>query len=346
MKILITGGAGFIGSAVVQAAVSKGNFVINLDALKYSGYLKNIENFEKMPNYSFERADICDLSEMRRIIFKYEPDAIIHLAAESHVDRSIDGPEPFIKTNVNGTFNLLEVAKEYWISKGRPSEFRFHHVSTDEVYGSLGSTGKFTELNPYAPNSPYSASKAAGDHLVRAWFATYDLPVLITNCSNNYGNNQFPEKLIPTIIINAISGNSIPIYGSGANVRDWLFVSDHVEALLCVLNTGQPGRTYNIGGDSEYTNLEIALKSCEILDQLIPSEQPYSKQIIFVEDRPGHDIRYAVDSTRIQTELGWKPKVSLDEGLKFTIKWYLENKDWWGPLQKNYSVKNRMGVNK
>ncbi|MBT4284014.1 MAG: NAD-dependent epimerase/dehydratase family protein, partial [Rhodobacteraceae bacterium] len=203
MKILITGGAGFIGSAVVQAAVSKGNFVINLDALKYSGYLKNIENFEKMPNYSFERADICDLSEMRRIIFKYEPDAIIHLAAESHVDRSIDGPEPFIKTNVNGTFNLLEVAKEYWISKGRPSEFRFHHVSTDEVYGSLGSTGKFTELNPYAPNSPYSASKAAGDHLVRAWFATYDLPILITNCSNNYGNNQFPEKLIPTIIINA-----------------------------------------------------------------------------------------------------------------------------------------------
>ena len=346
MRILISGGAGFIGSAVIRFAIARGDTIINLDALKYSGRLENLEEIASNPNYIFEKVDICDLSELRQIIKKYEPEAVMHLAAESHVDRSIDGPEPFINTNVNGTFNLLEAAKEYWISKRRPSEFRFHHVSTDEVYGSLGSTGKFTELNPYAPNSPYSASKAAGDHLVRAWFATYGLPVLITNCSNNYGNNQFPEKLIPTIIINAISGNSIPIYGSGANVRDWLFVRDHVEALLCVLNRGQPGRTYNIGGDSEFTNLEIALKSCEILDQLIPSEQPYSKQIIFVEDRPGHDIRYAVDSTRIQTELGWKPKVSLDEGLQFTIKWYLENKDWWRPLQRNCSEKNRLGVNK
>ena len=343
MKILISGGAGFIGSAVVRAAIARGDTIINLDALKYSGRLENLEEIFCNPNYNFEKADICDPFEVRRIIRKYEPDAIMHLAAESHVDRSIDGPEPFINTNINGTFNLLEASKEYWFLKGKPDEFRFHHVSTDEVYGSLGAYGKFNEETPYDPKSPYSATKAASDHLVRAWAETFKLPVLITNCSNNYGEYQFPEKLIPTTIINALSNLSIPIYGTGENIRDWLFVNDHVKALLLVLGKGIPGRTYNIGGDCEITNLQLVLKICSILDEILPSTKPYSELITFVEDRPGHDRRYAIDSNRIKLELGWKPDTSFSKGLKNTIEWYINNETWWRPLQKVHSTRTRLG---
>lgn len=343
MRILISGGAGFIGSEVVRIAINRGDTIINVDALKYAGRLENLITLKGNKRYIFERADICNFLEIRRILKKYEPDAIMHLAAESHVDRSIDGPEVFINTNINGTFNLLEGAKEYWFSKGKPAEFRFHHVSTDEVYGSLGSRGKFTEKTAYHPRSPYSASKAASDHLVRAWSKTYGLPVLITNCSNNYGHYQFPEKLIPSTIINAISGKPLSIYGTGENVRDWLFVGDHVKALLLVLESGMPGNTYNIGGDCERTNLEIVLNICSVLDQALPSKTPYSDLISFVEDRPGHDKRYAIDSRKIRSELGWKPLVSLTKGLKNTVNWYLKNESWWKPLQELHSAGERLG---
>mgnify|MGYP000306501272 CR=1 FL=1 len=346
MKILITGGAGFIGSAVVRAAVGKGDTVINVDALKYSGSLENLKSVENHPNYIFEKADICDLSKIKEILKKYEPDAIMHLAAESHVDRSIEGPELFIKTNINGTFNLLEAAKEYWISKGRPTHFRFHHVSTDEVYGSLGPTGKFTESTAYDPRSPYSASKAASDHLVRAWFSTFGLPVLITNCSNNYGKNQFPEKLIPKTIISALCREPITVYGNGKNIRDWLFVEDHVRALYMVLEFGKIGLTYNIGGDEEQTNIDIVTKICLILDEKLKITQSSKDLISFVPDRPGHDLRYAVDSTRIYKELGWKPSVSLDTGLEKTVQWYVENEKWWKYLKQKNNTDRRLGVSK
>ena len=344
MKLLITGGAGFIGSAVVRLAVARGHQVVNLDALTYAACLDNVASVSASPLYAFERADICDRPALDLIFARHAPDAVLHLAAESHVDRSIDGPGAFIATNVTGTFTLLEAARGYWQARGRPAGFRFHHVSTDEVYGSLGATGQFSETSPYAPNSPYSASKAASDHLVRAWHETYGLPVLITNCSNNYGPFHFPEKLIPVVILNALAGKAIPVYGLGANVRDWLFVEDHADALLAVLARGTVGRSYNIGGENEVRNLDLVRMICAILDAKRPRETPYADQISFVADRPGHDARYAIDPTRIRTELGWRPSVTLEQGLARTVDWYLANEPWWRALQNRAGVGQRLGV--
>ena len=344
MKLLITGGAGFIGSAVVRLAVARGHQVVNLDALTYAACLDNVASVSASPLYAFERADICDRPALDLIFARHAPDAVLHLAAESHVDRSIDGPGTFIATNVTGTFTLLEAARGYWQARGRPAGFRFHHVSTDEVYGSLGATGQFSETSPYAPNSPYSASKAASDHLVRAWHETYGLPVLITNCSNNYGPFHFPEKLIPVVILNALAGKAIPVYGLGANVRDWLFVEDHADALLAVLARGTVGRSYNIGGENEVRNLDLVRMICAILDAKRPRETPYADQIAFVADRPGHDARYAIDPTRIRTELGWHPSVTLEQGLARTVDWYLANEPWWRALQGRAGVGQRLGV--
>ncbi len=344
MKILVTGGAGFIGSAVVRRAISDGHEVVNLDALTYAACPENVASVADDPKYAFEHADIRDGAALARILDKHRPDAIMHLAAESHVDRSIDGPGAFIDTNVTGTYRLLEAARAYWQANDRPAGFRFHHVSTDEVYGSLGPTGKFTEDTPYSPNSPYSASKAASDHLVRAWHETYGLPVVITNCSNNYGPYHFPEKLIPVVILNALAGKPIPVYGRGDNVRDWLYVEDHADALLCVLQNGRDGRTYNIGGENEATNLELVEKICAILDESRPAARPHRELITFVKDRPGHDLRYAIDPARIRTELGWSPSLTLDEGLAKTVRWYLDNEDWWRALLQREGVGTRLGV--
>ncbi len=343
MKILVTGGAGFIGSAVVRRAVAEGHAVVNVDALTYAACLENVAPVADSPLYAFEKADIRDPDALARIFRDHKPDAVMHLAAESHVDRSIDGPRAFIETNVTGTFNLLEAARTHWESIGKPETFRFHHVSTDEVYGSLGSEGRFTEETPYAPRSPYSASKAASDHLVRAWHETYGLPVVITNCSNNYGPYHFPEKLIPVIILNALAGKPVPIYGSGENVRDWLYVEDHAEALLLVLGRGAVGRSYNIGGENEATNLQIARAICAILDARRPEDAPHERLITFVADRPGHDLRYAIDPGRIREELGWRPSVTLAEGLERTVDWYLENRAWWQALQGRDGVGQRLG---
>jgi dTDP-glucose 4,6-dehydratase len=344
MKLLVTGGAGFIGSAVVRQAVAAGHKVINLDALTYAACLENVALVADSPNYTFEHADIRDRAALDRILAAHAPDAIMHLAAESHVDRSIDGPGTFIETNVNGTFNLLEAARAYWLRAGRPGAFRFHHISTDEVYGSLGPTGKFTEDTPYAPNSPYSASKAASDHLVRAWHETYGLPVVLTNCSNNYGPYHFPEKLVPVVILNALAGRPIPVYGKGENVRDWLYVEDHADALLTVLARGRIGRSYNIGGENEARNIDLVRTICAILDRLHPAARPYADQISFVTDRPGHDARYAIDHARIRAELGWRPSVTLEQGLERTVQWYLDNEDWWRALQTRDGVGQRLGV--
>ncbi|MBC7153853.1 MAG: dTDP-glucose 4,6-dehydratase [Rhodobacteraceae bacterium] len=344
MKLLITGGAGFIGSAVVRQVVAAGHKVINLDALTYAACLANVASVADNPNYTFEHADIRDRAALDRILAAHAPDAIMHLAAESHVDRSIDGPGTFIETNVNGTFNLLEAARAYWVRAGRPGAFRFHHISTDEVYGSLGPTGKFTEDTPYAPNSPYSASKAASDHLVRAWHETYGLPVVLTNCSNNYGPYHFPEKLVPVVILNALAGRPIPVYGKGENVRDWLYVEDHADALLTVLTQGRIGRSYNIGGENEARNIDLVRTICAILDRLHPAARPYTDQISFVTDRPGHDARYAIDPARIRAELGWRPSVTLEQGLERTVQWYLDNGDWWRALQTRDGVGQRLGV--
>lgn len=344
MKILVTGGAGFIGSAVVRHAVRAGHSVVNLDALTYAANLANVAPVANSPLYVFEHADIRDRAAVDHILASHEPDAIMHLAAESHVDRSIDGPADFIETNITGTFNLLEAAREHWVRRGRPDGFRFHHVSTDEVYGSLGEVGQFTEETPYAPNSPYSASKAASDHLVRAWHETYGLPVLVTNCSNNYGPYHFPEKLIPVVILRALAGEPIPVYGTGENVRDWLYVEDHADALLTVLAKGEIGRTYNIGGENERRNIDLVQTICTILDEKRPKPKPYADQIRFVTDRPGHDLRYAIDPTRIRTELGWRPSVTVEEGLARTVQWYLDNEDWWRPLQDRQGVGTRLGV--
>jgi dTDP-glucose 4,6-dehydratase len=344
MKLLVTGGAGFIGSAVVRQAVAAGHKVINLDALTYAACLANVASVADNPNYTFEHADIRDRAALDRILAAHAPDAIMHLAAESHVDRSIDGPGTFIETNVNGTFNLLEAARAYWLRAGRPGAFRFHHISTDEVYGSLGPTGKFTEDTPYAPNSPYSASKAASDHLVRAWHETYGLPVVLTNCSNNYGPYHFPEKLVPVVILNALAGRPIPVYGKGENVRDWLYVEDHADALLTVLARGRIGRSYNIGGENEARNIDLVRTICAILDRLHPAARPYADQISFVTDRPGHDARYAIDPARIRAELGWRPSVTLEQGLERTVQWYLDNGDWWRALQTRDGVGQRLGV--
>ena len=343
MKILVTGGAGFIGSAVVRQAVGQGHHVVNLDALTYAACLDNLAGVAGHASYAFEEADIRDRAALDRILANHEPDAVMHLAAESHVDRSIDGPGAFIDANITGTYNLLEAARTYWATRGKPSDFRFHHVSTDEVFGSLGSHGYFTEDTPYAPNSPYSASKAASDHLVRAWHETYGLPIVVSNCSNNYGPYQFPEKLIPVVILRALAGETIPVYGDGSNVRDWLFVEDHADALLTVLTAGETGRSYNIGGENEVSNIDLVRKICAILDDRLPAERPYADLIIFVTDRPGHDRRYAIDPTRVRKELGWRPSVTLEQGLARTVDWYLDNREWWKALLQRDGVGQRLG---
>ena len=344
MKLLVTGGAGFIGSAVVRQAVAQGHAVVNVDVLTYAACLANVDSVASSPLYAFEQADICDRAAMERILAAHQPDAIMHLAAESHVDRSIDGPGDFIHTNITGTYTLLEAARAYWTGKGKPEGFRFHHISTDEVFGTLGATGMFTEDTPYAPNSPYSASKAASDHLVRAWHETYGLPVVMTNCSNNYGPFHFPEKLIPVVILKALAGAPIPVYGVGENVRDWLYVEDHADALLTVVQKGVLGRSYNIGGENEARNIDLVRSLCAILDEKRPGNAPYAEQITFVTDRPGHDARYAIDPSRIRTELGWRPSVTLEEGLEKTVQWYLDNEDWWRALQDRGGVGERLGV--
>ena len=345
MKILVTGGAGFIGSAVVRLAVARGQEVINVDALTYAACLDNVASVADNPRYHFEHVDIRNRFALGKVFKKHRPDAVMHLAAESHVDRSIDGPGDFIQTNIVGTFNMLEAAREYWLQEGKPERFRFHHISTDEVFGSLGDTGQFSETTPYDPRSPYSASKAASDHLVRAWSETYGLPVVLTNCSNNYGPYHFPEKLVPVVILNALAGKAIPIYGSGKNIRDWLYVEDHADALLLVLEKGQLGRSYNIGGENEKTNLDLVNIILEILDVERPKESgSYKDQIEFVSDRPGHDMRYAIDPTRIRSELGWSPSVTVEEGLRRTVQWYLENEDWWKALQARHGVGQRLGT--
>jgi dTDP-glucose 4,6-dehydratase len=344
MKILVTGGAGFIGSAVVRLAASRGHAVVNVDALTYAADLRNVADAAQSPGYAFEKADIRDRAAMDRILAAHAPDAILHLAAESHVDRSIDGPGTFVETNVNGTYTLLEAARAHWERQGRPEGFRFHHVSTDEVFGSLGPEGKFTEDTPYDPRSPYSASKAASDHLVRAWHETYGLPVVLTNCSNNYGPYHFPEKLIPVVILNALHGKPIPVYGQGENVRDWLFVEDHADALLLVLEKGETGRSYNIGGENEARNIDLVRSICRLLDDRRPGEAPHERLISFVADRPGHDLRYAIDPARLRAELGWRPSVTLEEGLARTVDWYLAHEDWWRPLLAREGVGQRLGT--
>ncbi len=343
MRLLVTGGAGFIGSAVIRKAIAEQHEVLNLDVLTYAACLENLASVEGSPNYRLSETDIRDRPAVETAINGFRPDAIMHLAAESHVDRSIDGPEDFVTTNVVGTFNMLQAARSFWQAQGKPEHFRFHHISTDEVFGSLGPTGLFTEDTPYAPNSPYSASKASSDHLVRAWHETYGLPVVLSNCSNNYGPYQFPEKLIPLVILKALAKAPIPIYGKGENIRDWLFVEDHAEALMTVLSRGQVGRSYNIGGNNEVANIDLVRRICMILDDLRPADRPYADLITFVADRPGHDARYAIDASRMRRELGWEPKTNLEQGLRQTVAWYLDNGDWLDALQNRPGVGQRLG---
>ena len=341
MKILVTGGAGFIGSAVVRHLVGNlGVSVVNLDKLTYAGRLDSVAAVSDLDEYAFEQVDICDRPALESVFADHAPDAVMHLAAESHVDRSIDGPAAFVETNVNGTFTMLDTALAYWrgLSGKAQKEFRFLHVSTDEVYGTLGSDGMFTEDSQYRPNSPYAASKAAADHFARAWQQTYGLPVVVTNCSNNYGPYQFPEKMIPTMVLAAMEGGKLPVYGNGCNVRDWLHVEDHAEALYRVLTKGTPGEVYNIGGDNERQNLEVVEAICTALDQLLPesAHKPHGALIEFVSDRPGHDYRYAIDGSKLENELGWSAQRIFEDGLAETVRWYLENRDWWTPIQKIY----------
>ena len=341
MRVIVTGGAGFIGSALIRYLIRNTDCtILNLDKLTYAGNPDNLKEVENSPRYDFIQCDICDRVKIAEIFQTFAPDTIMHLAAETHVDRSIDGPLEFVQTNVMGTANLLHCALDYYskLPEERKSRFRFQHISTDEVYGSLGKDGFFTESTPYDPKSPYSASKAASDHMVRAWGHTFKLPVLISNCSNNYGPYHFPEKLIPLIILNALDGKPLPIYGKGDNVRDWLYVEDHARALWLINQQGVPGETYNIGGNNEYTNLEVVETCCAILDELRPKAESYSRQITFVSDRPGHDLRYAIDSSKLQKELNWVPQTDFETGLRATVKWYLENEWWWKPIrEKNYS---------
>jgi dTDP-glucose 4,6-dehydratase len=337
--LLVTGGAGFIGSAVVRHLIQGAEAtVVTVDTLTYAGHRENLAPVAESPRHHFEQEDITDAPAMHRLFKEYEPDGVLHLAAESHVDRSIDGPAAFVQTNVVGTQVLLEAARTYWEEQGTPEDFRFLHVSTDEVYGELGETGAFTEETPYDPSSPYSASKAGADHLARAWHRTYGLPVLITNCSNNYGPYQHPEKLIPVVILNALDGEPLPVYGTGENVRDWLFVEDHVRALLAVLREGAVGETYNVGGDCEKQNIAVVRQICDILDEMKPAEgeeaaASHRDLITFVEDRPGHDWRYAIDAGKIKTELGWAPAVDFEDGLRRTVEWYAEHRDWVEAVQ-------------
>lgn len=346
-RVLVTGGAGFIGSAVCRYLVKEKRIsVLNVDRLTYAGNTESLKAIDGSPLYRFEQADICDHDRILALFEDFQPDAVMHLAAESHVDRSIDGPSAFIQTNIVGTYTMLDCAREYWsgLSKDWKKSFRFHHISTDEVYGSLGDEGLFAEVTPYDPRSPYSASKASSDHLVMAWYHTYGLPVLVTNCSNNYGPYHFPEKLIPLVILNALDEKSLPIYGKGDNIRDWLYVEDHAKALVTVVERGVPGRTYNVGGRNERTNLEVVETICLVLDGLKPrSAGSYKDLITFVADRPGHDRRYAIDATRLETELGWKAEENFDSGIRKTVQWYLDNEWWWGPIRSGKYAGERLG---
>ncbi|WP_411687811.1 dTDP-glucose 4,6-dehydratase [Acinetobacter indicus] len=350
MKILVTGGAGFIGSAVIRHIIQNtNNQVLNIDKLTYAGNLESLKEIDQHSNYQFEQVDICDTERITAVIAAFQPDSIMHLAAESHVDRSIDGPAAFIQTNIVGTYTLLEAARKYWMSLQLEAQqnFRFHHISTDEVYGDLeGTTKLFTETTSYAPSSPYSASKASSDHLVRAWYRTYGLPVIVTNCSNNYGPYHFPEKLIPLVILNALDAKPLPVYGNGQQIRDWLFVEDHARALYKVVTEGVVGETYNIGGHNEKQNIEVVTTICNILDELKPQAcgQSYKSLITFVKDRPGHDLRYAIDATKIKNELDWTPAETFETGIRKTVEWYLNNLDWCRRVQDGSYQRERLGV--
>lgn len=351
-KVLVTGGAGFIGSNFVHLILKEYTDIeiINLDKLTYAGNLDSLEEISQNGRYTFVEGDICDAVLVTKIFAEYRPDAVVHFAAESHVDRSIDGPGEFVRTNINGTFNLLECARKHWNSLCEESQksFRFIHISTDEVYGTLGESGYFTEETPYAPNSPYSASKASSDHLARAYYHTYGMPVIMTNCSNNYGPYQFPEKLIPLVLLNALEGKTLPIYGTGENVRDWLYVKDHCRAILTVLKKGNPGDKYNIGGHNEKTNLSIVHTLCDILDERRPREdgRSYRQQITFVTDRPGHDARYAIDATKIKDELGWAPAETFETGIVKTVDWYLNHTEWCQRVTDGSYRRERLGIGK
>ena len=346
MRVLVTGGAGFIGSAVVRHLINDKHYdVLNIDKLTYAGTLTSLKSVNDSPLYRFENADVCDKTAITQAISSFRPNRIMHLAAESHVDRSITGAKDFVETNVLGTFNMLECARAYWqsLDSSAKETFRFLHISTDEVYGSLGDDGLFTESTPYDPSSPYSATKAASDHLAKAWERTYGLPVVVSNCSNNYGPFHFPEKLIPLMIISAMEGKSLPVYGSGSNIRDWLFVEDHAKALDIIAERGRVGETYNVGGRNEQRNIDVVNRICALMDEFRPERGPHSRLITYVQDRPGHDARYAIDATKLEQELGWKAVENFDTGIEKTVKWYLENEWWWGPLRKGYKG-DRLGL--
>ena len=350
MKIIVTGGAGFIGSAVIRHIINNtDDEVLNIDKLTYAGNLESLKDIDQSARYSFKQIDICNADSLKQAFVSFQPDLVMHLAAESHVDRSIDGPAEFITTNIVGTYTLLEAARQYWqaLEQSKKATFKFHHISTDEVYGDLeGTTDLFTESTPYAPSSPYSASKASSDHLVRAWHRTYGFPILVTNCSNNYGPYHFPEKLIPLVILNALDGKALPIYGKGNQIRDWLFVEDHARALYKVVTEGKVGETYNIGGHNEKQNIEVVKTICRILDELKPQEngQPYESLITFVKDRPGHDLRYAIDASKIANELNWTPTETFDSGIRKTVEWYLNNMEWCSRVQDGSYQRERLGA--